>query len=56
MLQNIVPAGRARTCSRTSPSRTAPTLWVLVTQIGVVSVPDSRIHSEPVSSPLPLSR
>src|SRR5215510_11472947 len=37
-------------------SRTTPTLNVLVIPIGVVSKPDSRTHSSPVSSPLPLSR
>jgi hypothetical protein len=40
----------------TKASRTTPTLWVLVSAIGVVSRPDSRTHSNPVSSPLPLSR
>ena len=38
-----------------SASRTTPTLCVLVSAIGVVSRPDSRTHSSPVSSPLPLS-
>ncbi len=37
-----------------SASRTTPTECVLVRPIGVVSVPESRIHSSPVSSPLPL--
>ena len=45
-----------RTKSATSASRTTPTLCVLVIAIGVVSMPDSRIHSSPVISPLPLSR
>ena len=45
-----------RTKSATSASRTTPTLCVLVIAIGVVSIPDSRIHSSPVISPLPLSR
>ena len=40
----------------TSASRTTPTLCVLVIAIGVVSIPDSRTHSRPVSSPLPFSR
>ena len=37
-------------------SRTTPTLCVFVMATGVVSWPDSRTHSRPVSSPLPLSR
>src|SRR3984893_2133916 len=37
-------------------SRTTPTLKVCVMPIGVVRNPDSRTHSSPVSSPLPLSR
>src|SRR5712691_9074574 len=37
-------------------SRTTPTLNVFVMPIGVVRSPDSRTHSSPVSSPLPLSR
>ena len=45
-----------RTKSATRASRTTPTLCVLVIAIGVVSIPDSRIHSSPVISPLPLSR
>ena len=45
--------GRAR---GGSASRTTPTLNVFVMPIGVVSRPDSRTHSSPVSSPLPLSR
>ena len=44
------------TDAATSASRTTPTLWVLVIAIGVVSRPDSRTHSRPVSSPLPLRR
>ena len=39
-----------------SASRTTPTEWVFVSPIGVVSSPDSRTHSSPVSSPLPLIR
>ena len=39
-----------------SASRTTPTECVFVSPIGVVSRPDSRTHSSPVSSPLPLSR
>ncbi len=35
-------------------SRTTPTECVFVSPIGVVNVPESRIHSSPVSSPLPL--
>ena len=41
---------------RDEASRTTPTLCVLVIAIGVVSIPDSRTHSRPVSSPLPFSR
>ena len=37
-------------------SRTTPTLNVFVIPIGVDRQPDSRIHSSPVSSPLPFSR
>ena len=40
----------------TSASRTTPTECVFVSPIGVVSSPESRIHSSPVSSPLPLIR
>jgi hypothetical protein len=46
----------ASTDAATSASRTTPTLCVLVMAIGVVSIPDSRTHSRPVSSPLPFSR
>ena len=42
--------------SAISASRTTPTEWVLVSPIGVVRSPESRIHSSPVSSPLPLMR
>ena len=48
-------SSRPRTECATSASRTTPTLCVLVSAIGVVSRPDSRTHSSPVSSPLPLS-
>ena len=37
-------------------SCTTPTLWVLVIPMAPPSIPASRIHSSPVSSPLPLSR
>src|SRR5512132_2249521 len=37
-------------------SRTTPTLKVFVMPTGVVSSPDSRTHSNPVSSPLPFRR
>jgi hypothetical protein len=37
-------------------SRTTPTLNVFVIPIGVVSSPDSRTHSSPVSSPFPFNR
>ena len=46
----------ARAAASTSASRTTPTLWVFVIPIGPPSIPASRIHSRPVSSPLPLSR
>ena len=39
-----------------SASRTTPTECVFVSAIGVVSRPESRTHSSPVSSPLPLIR
>ena len=54
--QNDVPNGSARTAVRMIPSWTTPTLWVLVIPIGPVRRPASRIHSRPVSSPLPLRR
>ena len=51
------PASLARRARKsTIASRTTPTECVLVSPIGVVSIPESRIHSSPVSSPLPLSR
>ena len=54
------PPGRPRlrvpTEAATRASRTTPTLCVLVMAMGVVSFPDSRTHSRPVSSPLPLRR
>ena len=49
-LQSDSPGGAAAI----SASRTTPTECVFVRPIGVVSVPESRIHSSPVSSPLPL--
>ena len=52
-------ATRGPACSTetaTSASRTTPTLCVLVIATGPVSIPDSRTHSRPVSSPLPLRR
>jgi len=50
------PAGRRRTSSPISASRTTPSECVFVSPIGDDSRPLSRIHSRPVSSPLPLSR
>ena len=55
------PAGARRRgsracCAATIASRTTPTENVLVRPTGVVSRPDSRIHSSPVSSPLPFRR
>ena len=50
-----VPSARSMAAVM-SASRTTPTLWVLVMAMGVVSMPLSRIHSSPVSSPLPFSR
>ena len=47
---------RARASNAISASRTTPTLCVLVIATGEVSVPDSRTHSSPVSSPLPFRR
>jgi hypothetical protein len=44
------------TDAATSASRTTPTLCVFVIATGLVSIPDSRTHSRPVSSPLPFSR
>src|SRR5919198_1809711 len=52
----ISRGSRVATSWAMRPSRTTPTLWVLVSAIGEVSMPDSRTHSSPVSSPLPLSR
>ena len=46
----------ARAAASMSASRTTPTLWVFVMPIAPASIPASRIHSRPVSSPLPLSR
>ena len=46
----------ARRCHVTSASRTTPTEKVFVIPIGVVSSPDSRTHSSPVSSPFPFRR
>ena len=46
----------ARAAASTSASRTTPTLCVFVMPIAPPSSPASRIHSSPVSSPLPLSR
>ena len=43
-------------CAATTASRTTPTECVFVSATGVVSRPESRIHSSPVSSPLPLIR
>ena len=55
-LQNISSSPMSSTPAATSASRTTPTLCVFVSPIGVVRQPDSRIHSSPVSSPLPLRR
>ena len=46
----------SRAAFATRASRTTPTLCVLVIPITPPSIPDSRTHSRPVSSPLPLSR
>ncbi len=51
-LQSSSPGSAAAT----SASRTTPTECVFVSPIGVVSRPESRTHSSPVSSPLPLIR
>ena len=50
------PDRRCATACATRASRTTPTLWVFVMPIAPPSRPASRIHSSPVSSPLPLSR
>src|SRR5664280_3283716 len=55
-LQKSLPGPRASISRRAKASRTTPTECVLVSATGEVSSPDSRIHSRPVSSPLPLSR
>jgi hypothetical protein len=55
-LQYTSSGSRPATSIATMASRTTPTLCVLVSPIGVVRQPASRIHSSPVSSPLPLSR
>ena len=47
---------RSRRSTAHSASRTTPTLCVLVSAISLASMPASRIHASPVSSPLPLSR
>ena len=52
----LARASARSTETATSSSRTTPTLCVLVIATGVVSMPDSRTHSSPVISPLPLSR
>ena len=54
--QNDASAGDARAAWATSASRTTPTEWVFVMAMTPPSMPDSRTHSRPVSSPLPLSR
>ena len=55
-LQKTVSSSRRATSAAISASRTTPTEWVLVSAMGEVSIPESRIHSSPVSSPLPFSR
>ena len=52
----VVAAPPRSSSAAISASRTTPTECVFVSAIGVVSCPDSRTHSRPVSSPLPLSR
>ena len=54
--QYDVPNGSRRTAFRMIPSRTIPTQCVFVIPIGPVRRPASRIHSRPVSSPLPFRR
>ena len=54
--QNTESRAWARAAWATSASRTTPTEWVLVIPMTPPSSPDSRTHSRPVSSPLPLSR
>ena len=55
-LQNSSPPARRSTSAAISVSCTTPTECVFVSPIGEVSIPDSRIHSRPVSSPFPFSR
>jgi len=54
--QYEVPNGSFRTAFRMIPSRTTPTECVFVIPTGPVRRPASRIHSRPVSSPLPFRR
>ena len=52
--QAAVPGGFPATSIAIRVSWTMPTLWVFVRPIGPPRSPASRIHSSPVSSPLPL--
>src|SRR6185312_2377103 len=55
-LQNSRSSVREAISAEMSASRTIPTEWVFVSAIGEHSIPDSRIHSSPVSSPFPFRR
>ena len=52
----VTRTGAHEAMSGVRNARTTPTMWVFVIAIGVESVPDSRTHSRPVSSPFPFSR
>lgn len=51
-----LPAGPRRAASCEIRASRTTTLCVFVSAIGEVSNPDSRTHSNPVSSPFPFSR
>ncbi len=55
-LQNSRSSDREAISAEMSASRTTPTECVFVRAIGEHSIPDSRIHSSPVSSPFPFRR
>ena len=55
-LQKSPPSPRRSISAAISASWTTPTECVFVSPIGEVSIPHSRIHSSPVSSPFPFRR
>jgi hypothetical protein len=55
-LQKPSPSSRRSTSDAMRASWTTPTECVFVSPMGEVSIPDSRIHSSPVSSPFPFRR